>query len=150
MAIRSLWLPAIIAGAVAVFAQNRLTLRGVPGKTRLLAMGRAAEGKGILVLRGKQVLVEGIEFRGARVPDRNGSGIRFEQGSLTVRNCRFLENENGILTASNPGMTLTIENSEFGHNGAGDGQSHNLYGRRDRPPDSFGGAIFTMRRSAIC
>ena len=114
-------------GAVAVFAQDRLTLRGVPGKTRLLAMGRAAEGKGILVLRGQQVLVEGIEFLGARVPDRNGAGIRFEQGSLTVRNCRFLENENGILTASKPGMTLTIENSEFGHNGAGDGQSHNLY-----------------------
>jgi hypothetical protein len=114
-------------GAVAVFAQDRLTLRGVPGKTRLLAMGRAAEGKGILVLRGRQVLIEGIEFRGARVPDRNGAGIRFEQGSLTVRNCRFFENENGVLTASNPGMTLTIENSEFGHNGAGDGQSHNLY-----------------------
>ncbi|WP_417066969.1 hypothetical protein [Niveibacterium terrae] len=114
-------------GEVAVFAQSRLTIRGVAGKTRLLAMGRAAEGKGILVLRGQQVHVEGIEFRGARVPDRNGAGIRFELGSLTVRNCRFLDNENGILTAGNPGMTLTIENSEFGHNGAGDGQSHNLY-----------------------
>lgn len=119
--------PADFRGQVAVFAQSRLTIRGVPGKTRLLAQGRAAEGKAILVLRGQQVLVEGIEFRGARVPDHNGAGIRFEQGSLTVRNCRFFDNENGILTASHPGMTLDIENSEFGRNGAGDGQSHNLY-----------------------
>ena len=106
--------PADFRGQVAVFAQSRLTIRGVPGKTRLLAQGRAAEGKAILVLRGQQVLVEGIEFRGARVPDHNGAGIRFEQGSLTVRNCRFFDNENGILTASHPGMTLDIENSEFG------------------------------------
>lgn len=114
-------------GQVAVFVQNRLTLRGVAGKTRLLAMGAAAEGKAILVLRGQNVAVEGIEFRGARVPDHNGAGIRLEQGSLTVRNCRFLDNENGILTANHPTMTLAIENSEFGNNGAGDGQSHNLY-----------------------
>jgi hypothetical protein len=46
---------------------------------------------------------------------------------LTVRNCRFIDNEDGILTSNNGASELRIENSEFGGNGAGDGQSHNLY-----------------------
>ncbi len=60
------------------------------------------------------------------MPDRNGAGIRFELGSLTLRNCAFLNNENGILTSAG-GTELIIENSEFGYNGYGDGQSHGIY-----------------------
>lgn len=112
---------------VAVWTQRRLTLRGVGGRPRLVAAGAAAEGKAIWVIRGGEVTVENIEFVGARVPDRNGAGIRFEKGHLAVRNCRFLDNENGILTGNDPGATLVIENSEFGHLGDGGGYSHNLY-----------------------
>ena len=115
------------AGDVATWAQSDLTLRAVGGRVHMDAHGAAAEGKGIWVISGQGVVVEGIEFSGARVPDRNGAGIRHEGGSLTVRNCKFIDNENGILTSNNHASELRIENSEFGRNGAGDGQSHNLY-----------------------
>ena len=46
---------------------------------------------------------------------------------MTVRDCSFTGNENGILTGNDPQVELEIANSEFGHNGHGDGQSHNLY-----------------------
>lgn len=112
---------------VAVWSQAKISLRAVGGRVRLLAGGAAAEDKAIWVVRGGEISVEGFDFIGAAVSDRNGAGIRFEQGSLLIRDCRFLENQNGILTSGNPAAMLAIENSEFGYNGFGDGQSHNLY-----------------------
>ncbi len=114
-------------GDVAVWTQNDLTLRAKNGRARLIAQGASAESKGIWVVRGGKVTVEGFDFVGATVPDRNGAGIRFEKGDLRIENCRFLENENGILTGNVADSTLEILNSEFGNNGFGDGQSHNLY-----------------------
>lgn len=111
---------------VAVWKQNNLTIRGVGGRARLIAAGASAEQKAIWVVRGGTITVENIEFTGTRVRDKNGAGIRFEKGHLTIRNCRFIDNENGILTGGGD-AELDIENSEFGHNGAGDGYSHNLY-----------------------
>ena len=115
------------AGDVAVWTQENLTLRAVGGRVRLLAAGAAAEGKAIWVIRGGGVSVDGFDFIGARVPDQNGAGIRFEKGKLVVRNCSFTDNENGILAGNHHDAELDIENSEFGRNGHGDGQSHNLY-----------------------
>lgn len=114
-------------GDVAVWTQKRLTIRAVGGRVRLIAQGRSAESKAIWVVRGGKIEVEGFDFSGARVPSRNGAGIRFETGQLTIKDCTFTDNENGILTANQKNAELTIENSEFGHNGYGDGQSHNLY-----------------------
>jgi hypothetical protein len=119
-------------GDVAVWSQKRLTIRGVNGRARLMADGNAAEAKAIWVIRDGQFLVENIEFAGTRVPDRNGAGIRFEKGDLVVRNCVFIRNETGILTGNDKDSELRIEGSEFGNNGAGDGQSHNLYVGRVR------------------
>ncbi|MDP2811890.1 MAG: right-handed parallel beta-helix repeat-containing protein [Rhodocyclaceae bacterium] len=113
-------------GDVAIWNQNNLVIRGVGGHARLIAAGASAEKKAIWVVRGGSITVENIEFTGARVPDKNGAGIRFEKGRLVIRNCRFIDNENGILTGGGD-AELDIENSEFGHNGAGDGYSHNLY-----------------------
>jgi len=87
----------------------------------------AAEGKGIWVMRGGRMTVEGFDFSGARVGDNNGAGIRLEKGKLTVRDCSFTDNQNGILTGNNPDIELEVVNSEFGHNGHEDGRSHNLY-----------------------
>ncbi len=108
---------------VATWRLDHLTLRGVGGPVKLIAGGKSAEGKAIWVISGKDVLVENIHFSGAKVADRNGAGIRFEHGQLTVRNCVFLNNENGILTSNNHEAELVIENSEFGYGGG----SHNLY-----------------------
>lgn len=113
---------------VAVWQQANLTIRGIgPSRPRLIAGGAHIEGKGVWVVRGGDITVENLEFRDARVKDRNGAGIRFEKGYLTVRNCKFENNENGILTAGGSNMFLDIENSEFAHNGVNDGKTHNLY-----------------------
>jgi parallel beta helix pectate lyase-like protein len=115
------------AGDAAVWRQNRLTIRGVGGRAHLRADGADAEGKGIWVIKGNNTTVEGVEFSGAKVSDNNGAGIRLEGTSLTVRNCYFHDNENGILTGANPTSDVVVEHSEFARNGAGDGLSHNLY-----------------------
>ena len=114
-------------GDVAVWAQKEITIRGVNGMARLVAGGASAEGKGTWVVRGERLTVENVAFIGARAPDRNGAGIRLERGLLTIRNCFFEDNENGILTNNDAGIELVIEGSEFVRNGGGDGQSHNLY-----------------------
>ena len=113
-------------GDVAVWKQDRLMIRGVGGKAQLLAAGQSAEKKAIWVIRGGSITVENIIFKGAKVPDKNGAGIRFEKGHLRVKNCGFFDNENGILTGGGD-STLEVENSEFGNNGHGDGYSHGIY-----------------------
>ncbi len=112
---------------VAVWQRDRLTLRAVGGRVRLLADGASAEGKAIWVVRGGRVSIEGFDFEGSRVEARNGAGIRFEAGQLTVRDCRFVDNEMGLLTSNDPRAELTVENSEFAHNQRPDGHNHNLY-----------------------
>ena len=112
---------------VAVWHQRKLTLRGRAPGVRLLADGRSAEGKAIWVIRNGDFTVENITFTGARVADRNGAGIRLEGGRLRVRHCHFHDNESGILTGAGEDIELDVENSEFGHHGAGDGLSHALY-----------------------
>lgn len=114
-------------GDIAVWSKDNITLRAIGGRVRLMASGMAAEGKAIWVMRGGQASVEGFDFVGARVPGKNGAGIRFEKGFLRIHDCTFTDNENGILTSNQPDAELEIENSEFGRNGHGDGQSHNLY-----------------------
>ena len=114
-------------GDVAVWNQANITVRAVGGRVKLMAEGSAAEGKAIWVVRTGRMTVDGFDFSGAKVPDKNGAGIRLEKGLLTVRDCSFTGNENGILTGNDPQVELEIANSEFGHNGHGDGQSHNLY-----------------------
>jgi pectate lyase len=111
----------------ATWKQNNLTIRGVGGQAHLNADGASVEGKGIWVIRGNNVIIENIEFSGAQVRDRNGAGIRLEGAGLTIRNCYFHDNQNGILTGANETSDILIENSEFSHNGAGDGRSHNMY-----------------------
>jgi hypothetical protein len=92
--------------------------------------GVACEGKAILVLKGNQILIDGLVFRNATVRDRNGAGIRGEGVGLTVRRSTFSNNENGILYGvSTPGI-VTIEDSVFDGNGTCEGSggcSHGIY-----------------------
>ena len=114
-------------GDVAVWTQNGLLLRGVNGRAHLDSQGRTAQEQGIWVIRGNDIVVENIEFSGARSRARNGSGIRFFGRNLTVRDSYFHHNEDGVLTWTSPESDILIERSVFAHNGAGDGQSHNIY-----------------------
>ncbi len=124
-------------GDVCAFYPKQLTLRGVNGRPRIDAGGRTAQGKAIWVIGGGEVTVENIEFTGAQCADKNGAGIRFEGRRLTVRDCVFRNNENGIITWNEPSSALLLEYSEFDSNGYGDGYSHNIYAGRI--------AEFTMR-----
>lgn len=106
--------PGAYRGQPAVWTQDKLLIRGAGERPVMIADGRSAEDKAIWVVRGGRVRIENIEFRGARVTDGNGAGIRFEKGSLVVSRCAFLDNQNGILTANFGDAELRVEDSEFG------------------------------------
>jgi hypothetical protein len=99
-----------------------------PGK--VIFEGSPCEGKAIFVLRGRSSAVDGIIFKGVRVPDGNGAGIRTEIGDLTVTNSMFLDSQEGILGGHPSGQKIVIDGSTF----AGLGQcdettdcSHSIY-----------------------
>jgi hypothetical protein len=114
-------------GDVAVWLQKSLTLRAVGGRAVLVADGRHAEGKAIWVFRDGEFLVEGFDFVGARVPDGNGAGIRFERGRLTVRDSRFIDNQMGLLTGNHRSSVLKVERCEFSGPTEGSRWYHNIY-----------------------
>jgi hypothetical protein len=101
---------------VATWPQSRIVIRGVNGTPQLVADGKSAEAKAIWVIKGTDVLVENVAFVGARVPSRNGAGIRHEGGRLSVRGCRFERNEIGLLTWNSPAAELDVESSAFRDN----------------------------------
>jgi len=101
---------------VAVWRQSEITIRGVGGPVRISSVATAAEGKAIFVIKGTDVVVEGIEFSGAAVASQNGAGIRHEGGLLTVSDCLFERNEMGLLTWNSPSAELVVERCEFHHN----------------------------------
>lgn len=92
------------AGAIAYRAQQ-------PGSVTFDS--EICEGKAALVLRGRAAIVDGLTFRNMRVPDGNGSGIRLEQGDLTVTGSLFADSEEGILTHDDPAATVRIDRSTF-------------------------------------
>ena len=114
-------------GDIAVWRASNLTIRGVGGRAQLVADGEAAEGKGIWVTAGNNIRVENIEFSGAAVGDNNGAGIRAEGAGLTIINCYFHDNQEGILTTENPNSDIVIDSSAFVHNGTSSGQTHGIY-----------------------
>lgn len=113
-------------GDVAVITQRRLTIRGREPRPVVHAAGRHAEGKAIWVVRDGDITIDNVEFRGARVPDGNGAGIRFERGRLTLTRCAFIDNEMGLLSANFDDAELRISDSEFGQAPTHAGSLHHL------------------------
>jgi hypothetical protein len=114
-------------GDTCKIARNGLTIRGVHGRPRIDAAGKDAGGKGTWVVTGNDIVVDNVEMVGARVPDQNGAALRLEGANFTLRHSFLHDNENGILGNRNENSDILIEYTEFGHNGHGDGQTHNLY-----------------------
>lgn len=106
-------LPGTYKGEVAVLPAKRLTLRGMGTRPVFQADGKTADGKGIWVVRGGDITVQNIEFRGARAADADGAGIRHEGGTLRVLDSAFYDNEHGIFSAHADTAVLTIERSIF-------------------------------------
>jgi len=88
------------------------------------------EGKAAFVLRGRSAHVEGIVFQNMAVPDRNGAGIRIEQGDLLVRETLFRNSESGILSANDAEGKIRVERSTFSGLGRCDDEydcAHSIY-----------------------
>jgi glycosyltransferase involved in cell wall biosynthesis len=115
-----------------IWPQNRLLLRGVHGRPRMDHLGRTLGGGGIWQFAGRDIVVENIEFSGARSVDHNGAGLKFLGRNLTVRDSYFHDDEDGLLTWNDPDSDILVERSVFAHNGFGDGKSHNIYVGRVR------------------
>ncbi|KQQ86907.1 hypothetical protein ASF77_19010 [Massilia sp. Leaf139] len=118
---------ATYSGDVCTIYASNLTIRGVNGRPKIDAAGKSAQGKAIWVVAGNNINISNVEMYGAKVADRNGAALRLEGTNFTLRNSFLHDNENGILSGQNLSSTITLESNEFGHNGYGDGYSHNVY-----------------------
>ncbi len=114
-------------GDVCAWSTDRLTVAGFNGIAHIDAAGHNAQGKATWVIAGDHTTIRDVELSGSAVPDNNGAGIRQEGAGLTVIDCYFHDNQEGILAGDNPTSDIFIEDSEFARNGAGDGYSHNMY-----------------------
>jgi hypothetical protein len=105
-----------------VIAADRVRLIAAPG---VEIKGVAVEGKAAIVVKGSDVLIEGIDCSQISVPDHNGACVRLEGHNLTLRHVHFHDAEEGVLTGPQTG-TLTIEDSVLERLGAG-GLAHAVY-----------------------
>jgi Hint domain len=118
---------------------TNITIEGVGGMVNLVATETPLQEKGILIIgtdgtTGPDVTLDNISFSGAAISNDdggNGAGIRYQSGNLTLNNCDFFDNQDGMLADSDPTGTITINNSEFADNGNANppstGIEHNLY-----------------------
>lgn len=118
--------PGIYRGDVAVITQRRLTIEAMGEQPIIEAAGQDAEGKAIWVVRGGDVHIHNIAFRGARVPHGNGAAIRLERGRLSVHRGLFTDNEMGLLTSNDAQTELRISQSRFADAPRTPGPLHHL------------------------
>ncbi len=83
-----------------------------------VVFGKAAQGKGALVIKGDNTYIEGLECHSIYVPDDNGVCIRLEGKGITLNNVYFHHAQGGLL-GSKKGGDIIIENSRFEHLGDG-------------------------------
>jgi hypothetical protein len=112
----------------AVWRANRLTIEGIGTNPGVVITGNSCMGKGLFVTVGNDITVRNITFKGARVSDLNGAGIRGEGINLTVEGARFIDNQNGILAAGVASSKILIRDSYFEGNGTCEGAcAHGIY-----------------------
>ena len=101
----------------AIWRNKNLTIEGTgPGATAVIT-DKVCQGKALFVVQGANVTIRNLTLQRARVPDMNGAGIRAEGRDMVVDHVRFINNQDGILSNSNLGGTLTVLDSEFDRNG---------------------------------
>lgn len=111
----------------AVWRQNNLTVEGVSENGTVIT-DKTCQGKALFVIPGRNVTIRNLTLARARVPDGNGAGIRAEGDNLLVDHVRFLNNQDGILTAQEPHGSLLVRGSTFIGNGACEGAcAHGIY-----------------------
>jgi hypothetical protein len=110
--------PGTYAGAT--WSDSNLTIKRAAGTAAgsVVIKGRTQGDKGLFLIRGANITVDGLRFVGARSTSGNGAGIRQEGLNLTVRNSSFYDNEMAILATPYPtkGGSLTVTASTFDYN----------------------------------
>jgi hypothetical protein len=119
-------LPGEYRGQTAVITHRRLTLRGVGKRPVFVGDGSTVEGKAVWIVRGGDIRIENVEFRGARSEDGNAAALRVESGRVTVSGSVFMENQNAIVTANAEDIELSVESSEFSQVPRESGLLHHL------------------------
>lgn len=109
-----------------VVIHHELTIVGLGSGARLFSDQLIPNGKAYLVSNANLTL-QNIHFENAQVADRNGAGIRYQGGNLSIVDCTFSNNENGILGANDRDGQILIQGSTFKQNGYGDGYTHAIY-----------------------
>ncbi|HLL19470.1 MAG TPA: hypothetical protein VK439_11875 [Rubrivivax sp.] len=99
-----------------VLNQRKLTLRGV-GKVTVKGDGKLngnGDIKALWTVRGGDVTIDNVSFRGARAADGGGAGVRQEGGRLTLRGCQLFDNEYGLLAINDERAEVVIDSCVFG------------------------------------
>ena len=115
-----------------------LTIKGVGGMASVVATEPPPDRKAIFTVGapGVHIEIDNLAFSGAAVSSDdggNGAGIRYQGGNLVLNSDLFSNNQDGLLAASDPNGSITINASEFSNNGVSDpgssgfGATHNLY-----------------------
>ena len=95
----------------AVWRQNNILIRSVNGRAVLKSNVMIKNNKAIWIIKGNNVYINGFEFSGAKVSDKNGAAIRLEGKDLRLSDCYIHNNENGLLTGNNQAdSTVIVEN----------------------------------------
>ncbi len=99
-----------------VLENRRLTIRGLRGGELARVQGdtKPMAGHAMWIVRGGEVLLEDLEFRGARSVEGAGAAVRQEGGRLTIRRCGFFDNEHGLVALNDAKAEITVEHSVFG------------------------------------
>ena len=99
----------------AIWRTDRLTIIG-RGAGPVITDTQCAD-KAAFVINGDDVVLRNLTFARIRVPDRNGAGVRHQGQDLTIENCRFINNEIGLLSSAPATARITIRDSRFERNG---------------------------------
>jgi hypothetical protein len=115
---------------------DSITLEAVGGMVNMVETKPPTNLKGMLTIgtstSAPNVTIDGFEISGVAIPagdGGNGAGIRYQSGNLTLNDDWFQNSQDGLLATPFVAGTgnITINDSEFGFNGSGTGQTHNIY-----------------------
>jgi len=112
----------------AVVSASNLVIEGLGADASAVLTDKICDGKALLVTAGTDITIRNLTLTHAHVPDHNGAGIRAEGKNLTIEHVKFIDDEDGILSAPVADSTITIRDSEF----TGDGRceedcAHGVY-----------------------
>lgn len=100
-----------------VIENRRLTIRGLGSgdeRTRIDGEGKPVAAPALWIVRGGDVLLQDLEFRGARSSDGAGAALRQEGGRLTLRRCFVFDSEHGLVAMNDPKAEIVVEGGVFG------------------------------------